>query len=321
MAFLIESTSVSTWVSAEPGNGTEALLTVAEAAAYLRVSRATLWRWCQEGRVPGFKIGHEWRIVRSTLEQLTNTDWRTSEDRPLGAPEERTSMRCDLRAHRKHLECRRTGHEDKKRPPGFLGGTEMRGNPTAWRRLGAIILMAAVLLLPGGTVWGADGDVLGTPQHTWAPGHASNPGTTLYMKWASTVSHNGAAVTICDSNWTSLNGTHGYIADQSYQRIYIWKNADNTGVIAPTSTEFDTIYNGTTKGYLQGANGGKLLEGHVTCGPPPSCGDGAGNAPGEQCDPPGPTALPVASGSSRHWACRSISGVRSMQAIQPRPRR
>ena len=44
------------------GPGDEQLLTVAEAAAYLRVSRATLWRWCQEGRVPGFKIDHEWRI-------------------------------------------------------------------------------------------------------------------------------------------------------------------------------------------------------------------------------------------------------------------
>ena len=39
------------------------LLTVAEAAACLRVSRATLWRWCQEGRVPALKIGHEWRIL------------------------------------------------------------------------------------------------------------------------------------------------------------------------------------------------------------------------------------------------------------------
>ena len=39
------------------------LLTVAEAAACLRVSRATLWRWCQEGRVPALKIGREWRIL------------------------------------------------------------------------------------------------------------------------------------------------------------------------------------------------------------------------------------------------------------------
>jgi excisionase family DNA binding protein len=45
----------------------EELLTAAEAAAYLRVSRATLWRWCQEGRVQGCKIGHEWRISASAL--------------------------------------------------------------------------------------------------------------------------------------------------------------------------------------------------------------------------------------------------------------
>lgn len=41
----------------------EQLLTVAEAAGYLRVSQATLWRWCQEGRVPALKIGREWRIL------------------------------------------------------------------------------------------------------------------------------------------------------------------------------------------------------------------------------------------------------------------
>jgi excisionase family DNA binding protein len=52
-----------------PGDGMEELLTVAEAAAYLRVSRATLWRWCQEGRVPAFKIGHEWRINGPALRQ------------------------------------------------------------------------------------------------------------------------------------------------------------------------------------------------------------------------------------------------------------
>jgi excisionase family DNA binding protein len=58
--------------------GMEQLLTVAEAAAYLRVSRATLWRWCQDGRVPALKIGREWRILlRPVLQQLT------AEDRPL----------------------------------------------------------------------------------------------------------------------------------------------------------------------------------------------------------------------------------------------
>jgi excisionase family DNA binding protein len=46
-----------------PGGGMDELLTVTEAAACLRVSQATLWRWCQEGRVPALKIGREWRIL------------------------------------------------------------------------------------------------------------------------------------------------------------------------------------------------------------------------------------------------------------------
>jgi excisionase family DNA binding protein len=69
MALPIQTASVCTRVSAEPGDGMDVLLTAAEAAAYLRVSQATLWRWCQEGRVPGFKIGHEWRINGPALRQ------------------------------------------------------------------------------------------------------------------------------------------------------------------------------------------------------------------------------------------------------------
>ncbi len=46
------------------------LLTVEEAAAYLRVSRATVWRWCKTRRVPAVKIGREWRILRATLMEL-----------------------------------------------------------------------------------------------------------------------------------------------------------------------------------------------------------------------------------------------------------
>ncbi len=46
------------------------LLTVEEAAAYLRVSRATVWRWCKTRRVPAVKIGREWRILRQTLKDI-----------------------------------------------------------------------------------------------------------------------------------------------------------------------------------------------------------------------------------------------------------
>ncbi len=46
------------------------LLMVEEAAAYLRVSRATVWRWCKSRRVPAVKIGREWRILRRTLKDI-----------------------------------------------------------------------------------------------------------------------------------------------------------------------------------------------------------------------------------------------------------
>ena len=37
----------------------ETLLTVREAAAYLRCSRATLFRFLQRGELPGFKVGQK----------------------------------------------------------------------------------------------------------------------------------------------------------------------------------------------------------------------------------------------------------------------
>ena len=46
------------------------LLTVKEVAAYLRVSRVTVWRWCQQGVIPAFQIGRNWRIRREDLLHL-----------------------------------------------------------------------------------------------------------------------------------------------------------------------------------------------------------------------------------------------------------
>ena len=46
------------------------LLTVKEVADYLRVSRVTAWRWCQQGVIPAFRIGRNWRIRREDLLEL-----------------------------------------------------------------------------------------------------------------------------------------------------------------------------------------------------------------------------------------------------------
>ena len=49
------------------------LLTVKEAAVYLRVSRVTAWRWCQQGVIPAFQVGRTWRIPKDELLELKET--------------------------------------------------------------------------------------------------------------------------------------------------------------------------------------------------------------------------------------------------------
>ncbi|MBN1995402.1 MAG: helix-turn-helix domain-containing protein [Anaerolineae bacterium] len=46
------------------------ILTVQEVADYLKVSRTTVWRWCNQGKLPAFKVGRGWRIHRSRVEEL-----------------------------------------------------------------------------------------------------------------------------------------------------------------------------------------------------------------------------------------------------------
>jgi len=46
------------------------MLTVDEIAEYLRVSRATICRWCGTGKLPAFKIGKSWRVQKKDLERF-----------------------------------------------------------------------------------------------------------------------------------------------------------------------------------------------------------------------------------------------------------
>ncbi len=46
-------------------------LTLHETAQYLRVSKVTALRWCNSGKLPAFKLGHQWRVRRQDLAKLT----------------------------------------------------------------------------------------------------------------------------------------------------------------------------------------------------------------------------------------------------------
>ena len=48
----------------------EQVLTVGEVAAYLRVNRATVWRWCQQAVIPATRVGRTWRIHRDDILDL-----------------------------------------------------------------------------------------------------------------------------------------------------------------------------------------------------------------------------------------------------------
>jgi len=49
------------------------LLTVKEVAAYLRVGRVTVWRWCKDGTIPACRVGRNWRIPRDDFFGLLET--------------------------------------------------------------------------------------------------------------------------------------------------------------------------------------------------------------------------------------------------------
>jgi len=52
------------------------VLTVAETAQILRLSRTTVWRFCRDGKLKAFRVGHSWRINRHEVEQLFDHELR-----------------------------------------------------------------------------------------------------------------------------------------------------------------------------------------------------------------------------------------------------
>jgi len=45
------------------------VLTLNEVAEYLRIPRSTVYKLAQEGRIPGQKVGRQWRFHRAVLDR------------------------------------------------------------------------------------------------------------------------------------------------------------------------------------------------------------------------------------------------------------
>ena len=50
------------------------LMTAAETCRFLKISQQTLYRYLRGRQIPAFKLGNEWRFVRSDLEQWIQED-------------------------------------------------------------------------------------------------------------------------------------------------------------------------------------------------------------------------------------------------------
>ena len=59
------------------------VLTAKEAAKFLRTRPETLKRLARQGRVPGVKLGHEWRFWRDDLVDFMSGEYEAAVDRGL----------------------------------------------------------------------------------------------------------------------------------------------------------------------------------------------------------------------------------------------
>jgi excisionase family DNA binding protein len=51
------------------GEENESVLTIDELAEYLKISKSTLYKLVQEGKVPGQKVGRHWRFSRRAIDR------------------------------------------------------------------------------------------------------------------------------------------------------------------------------------------------------------------------------------------------------------
>jgi excisionase family DNA binding protein len=49
--------------------GEDQVLTADEVSRWLRIPKTTLYKLCQEGRIPATKIGRHWRFDRATVDK------------------------------------------------------------------------------------------------------------------------------------------------------------------------------------------------------------------------------------------------------------
>jgi len=53
---------------------TDQVLTLEELAGYLKITKSTLYKLVQEGRVPGQKLGKQWRFAKAAIDRWLDSE-------------------------------------------------------------------------------------------------------------------------------------------------------------------------------------------------------------------------------------------------------
>lgn len=53
---------------------TDTVMTIAELSKYLKISRSTLYKLAQEGKLPAQKVGRHWRFHRTAIDRWLGDD-------------------------------------------------------------------------------------------------------------------------------------------------------------------------------------------------------------------------------------------------------
>lgn len=52
---------------------TSDIMTASELAEYLRLNEVTIYRLAQDGKLPGLKVGRQWRFKKEVIDDLLRT--------------------------------------------------------------------------------------------------------------------------------------------------------------------------------------------------------------------------------------------------------
>lgn len=65
-----------------------ALMTLEEVASYLRLSKDTVYRMAQRGRIPASKVGMQWRFRREDVDQWLDKNRNVAQVAPANRAED-----------------------------------------------------------------------------------------------------------------------------------------------------------------------------------------------------------------------------------------